>query len=145
MDRRAAPARTELRTGDLAAWPARPAEQPSKTEQLQNAAQKWVGQTFFGTMLKQMRNSPFKSEIFSGGRGGEAFTSMFDQQLAERMARGAGRSLSNSIVRQIERRDTWQGEGNAPPNLPGRAPVRSTGFSLHPQEQAEACTPNEGV
>ena len=30
-------------------------------------AQKWVGQTFFGTLLKQMHESPFKSELWSGG------------------------------------------------------------------------------
>ena len=47
-----------------------------------------VAQTFYGTMLKQMRNSPFKSKLFDGGRGGEAFASMFDQHLADRMSRG---------------------------------------------------------
>jgi Rod binding domain-containing protein len=71
---------------------------------LTEQAQKWVGQTFFGTMLRQMRESPFKSDLFSGGRGGQAFAEMHDQHLAERMARGAGRSLATSIVRHIERR-----------------------------------------
>src|ERR1700753_3903567 len=65
-------------------------------------AQKWVSQTFYGNMLKQMRNSPFKSEIFSGGRGGQAFTEMFDQQLADRMGRGTGKKLVNALVRKIE-------------------------------------------
>jgi hypothetical protein len=65
-------------------------------------AQTFVSQAFFGTLLKQMRNSPFKSEIFSGGRGGEAFGSLYDQQLAERMANGVGSKLVDSIVRKIE-------------------------------------------
>ena len=65
-------------------------------------AQTFVSQAFFGTILKQMRESPFKSELFSGGRGGEAFGSMYDQQLAERMANGAGSKLVNSIVRKLE-------------------------------------------
>jgi Rod binding domain-containing protein len=74
--------------------------------------QKWVSQTFFGTMLKQMRNSPFKSEMFEGGRGGQAFQEMYDQQLADHMARGAGKKLVNSIVRKIEgakayRKSSW--------------------------------------
>ena len=64
--------------------------------------QKWVSQTFYGAMLKQMRNSPFKSELFSGGRGGEAFNEMFDQQLADRMGRGTGKKLVNALVRRIE-------------------------------------------
>jgi Rod binding domain-containing protein len=71
-------------------------------DQLVEQAQKWVAQTFFGTMLKQMRNSPFKSELFSGGRGGEAFGELYDQQMAERMAKGAGNKLVKSLVRKME-------------------------------------------
>jgi Rod binding domain-containing protein len=67
-------------------------------------AQKWVGQTFFGTLLKQMHDSPFKSELWSGGRGGQAFAPLMDQHLAERMARGAGRGLARSIVKHIQRK-----------------------------------------
>jgi Rod binding domain-containing protein len=66
-------------------------------------AQKWVGQTFFGTLLKQMHESPFKSELFSGGRGGEAFSTLYDQHLAERMSRASGRPLANAIVKHIQR------------------------------------------
>src|SRR5437870_7887124 len=58
-------------------------------DKLVKQAQIWVSQTFFGTLLKQMRQSSFKSEMFSGGRGGEAFSDLYDQQLPERMARRA--------------------------------------------------------
>jgi Rod binding domain-containing protein len=64
-------------------------------------AQRWVAQTFFGTLLKQIRNSPFKSEIFSGGRGGQAFGPLFDQNIVDRIAHGAGSKLTQSIVRRI--------------------------------------------
>lgn len=81
----------------------------TQREKLTAQAQKWVSQTFFGTMLKQMRNNPFKSDLFSGGRGGQVFGEMFDQQLAERMARGSGSKLVNSIVRKLERNaDSYQ-------------------------------------
>ena len=63
---------------------------------------KWVAQTFFGQMLKQMRDGPFKDKLFSGGRGGEAFQQMADQRTAEHLARGSGRKLVNSIVHGIE-------------------------------------------
>lgn len=119
-DRNAAAVRTEVRAEDMQAWPARPTVQRSQQEQIREQAQKWVAQTFFGTMLKQMRNSPFKSELFSGGRGGEAFTSMFDQHLADRMARGAGRRLSDSIARQLSRRSA--AEVSAEPRLGGTVP-----------------------
>src|SRR5439155_15044461 len=79
----------------------------SDHDKLVKQAQIWVSQTFFGTLLKQMRQSPFKSEMFSGGRGGEAFSSLYDQQLAQRMARGAGHKLVNSIVRKIEARSAY--------------------------------------
>jgi Rod binding domain-containing protein len=65
--------------------------------------QKWVAQTFYGEMLKQMRNSPFKSKMFDGGEGGQAFQQMFDQQLADKMASGSGRKLVDSIVNKIEK------------------------------------------
>jgi Rod binding domain-containing protein len=77
-------------------------------KELFKTAQKWVGQTFFGTLLKQMHESPFKSDLFSGGRGGEAFSTLYDQHLAERMARASGRPLANAIVKHIQRGKTAQ-------------------------------------
>ena len=71
---------------------------------IEKQAQRLVSQTFFGTLLKQMHDSPFKSEMFSGGRGGKAFEPLMDQHLADRMARGAGKKLTRSIARQLKRR-----------------------------------------
>ena len=70
---------------------------------LTRQAEKWVSQTFFGTLLKQMHESPFKSQMFNGGHGGEAFQPLMDQHLADRMARASGKKLVGSIVRHIER------------------------------------------
>src|SRR5947208_1646173 len=79
---------------------------PPKTEhdKIQEQARKWVAQTFYGAMLKQMRESPFKSEMFSGGRGGQAFATMLDQHLADHMSRAAGSKLVNAIARKLEAR-----------------------------------------
>jgi Rod binding domain-containing protein len=76
----------------------------TQTERLTHEAQRWVSQTFFGTLLKQMHDSPFKADWVTGGRGGEAFSSLYDQHLADRMARASGRQLVQSIVRQIQGR-----------------------------------------
>jgi Rod binding domain-containing protein len=81
---------------------AQPRAAMGQHEQLVEQTRKWVSQTFFGAMLKQMRDSTFKSELFSGGQGGQAFSSLHDQYLAEHMARGAGNKLVNGIVRRIE-------------------------------------------
>jgi Rod binding domain-containing protein len=78
--------------GDAAAQHAQVVEQ----------VRKWVGLSFFGTMMKQMRESPFRSKLMDGGRGGEMFGEMYDQQLAQRMGKGVGSKLINSIVKKIE-------------------------------------------
>src|ERR1700709_2318757 len=72
-------------------------------ERLTQQTQKWVSQTFFGTLLKQMHESPFKSQMFNGGTGGGAVQPLMDQHLADRMARASGKKLVGSIVRHIER------------------------------------------
>jgi len=73
----------------------------SKEQQVETQVRKWVGQSFYGTLLKQMRDSPFKSEIFDGGRGGEAFSQLFDQRMAEHMARGVGSKIVRPLVKKI--------------------------------------------
>ncbi|HWE04353.1 MAG TPA: rod-binding protein [Tepidisphaeraceae bacterium] len=75
----------------------------SQHEKLVKQSQKLVSQTFFGTILKQIHNSPFKSELLDGGHGSQGFTTMLDQHLADRMAGHTGMSLVNSMVRKIEK------------------------------------------
>ena len=53
-----------------------PAQQ--RRAQLEQQARVWVSQTFFGTLLKQMHNSVWRSDLFSGGRGGQMFESLLD-------------------------------------------------------------------
>lgn len=81
---------------------AKPGAPHTQHDKLVKQTRNWVAQTFFSTLLKQMEDSPFKSEMLSGGRGGEAFSSLYHQRLAERMAGGAGSKLVNAIVRRIE-------------------------------------------
>ena len=80
---------------------------------LTEQTQKWVSQTFFGQLLKQMRHSPFKSKMFDGGRGGAAFQEMADQRTADSMARGTGRKLVDGIVRKIEGKAAYAGGHHA--------------------------------
>ena len=73
----------------------------SKEDEVESKARKWVAQTFYGTLFKQMRESPFKSKLFDGGRGGQAFAPMLDQHLVDRMARGSDKRLTNAIARRL--------------------------------------------
>jgi Rod binding domain-containing protein len=72
-------------------------------QRLEAAARQLVGGTFFGTLLKQMHNSPFKSDLFSGGRGEQAFSPLYDQHLIERMSRGAANRLVTPIVKKLKK------------------------------------------
>jgi Rod binding domain-containing protein len=75
----------------------------ARHQALVKQTRKWVAQSFYGTLLKQMRDDPFKSDIMDGGRGGQVFNQMLDEQLSEHMTRGAAPGLVNSIVQKIER------------------------------------------
>ena len=93
--------------------------------------QKWVAQTFYGTLLKQVRQSPFRSELMDGGRGGEAYGSLYDQHLAENMSRGVGMKLVNSIVKKIEAKQAYQkqaksGKKDGKPAVPAKTANRSS-------------------
>ena len=126
----AATARASVRPfapGDLS-HAARPGKaQPDQHDRLLAQTEKWVAQTFFGTLLKQMENSPFKSDLLSGGRGGQAFSSLYHQQLTERMAHSAGDKLVKTIVRRIEATAAYQKQqaasekGAVPPAPPADA------------------------
>jgi hypothetical protein len=97
----------------------------SQHEALTEQAQKWVAQTFYGTLLKQMHDSPFKSELFAGGRGAEAFQPLMDQHLIDRMAKSSkNQKLVRGIVRQIEGRQAYRNQKSESeknqPQLPSR-------------------------
>ena len=86
--------------------PAQPPRTPyaqlsDEDKKLRKSAETLVAQTFYAPMLKEMRESPFKSKMFDGGRGGEAFTAMLDQKFTEHASNGAGGALVDSIVKKF--------------------------------------------
>ncbi|MGC4030398.1 MAG: rod-binding protein [Tepidisphaeraceae bacterium] len=93
----ASPVRAEFAPRDVIA-------SPKLTEygELEKQAKNLVGTTFYATLLKQMHDSPFKSDLFSGGRGGEAFNSMYDQHLATAMAQRSGDKLARPIIKRYK-------------------------------------------
>ena len=126
---RVSPRKLDAKDLDPAARMIKPGAANTQHDKLLKQTRNWVAQTFFGTLLKQMENSPFKSEMLSGGRGGEAFSSLYHQRLAEHMARGAGGKLVNSIVRRIEAKAAYQKQqiepakpGGVNPPPPASAP-----------------------
>ncbi len=75
-------------------------------DKLLEQSRKWVAQTFFGTLLKQMRESPFRSGLFDGGRGGQVFGQLYDDKMVDHFAKCSGGKLVKSLVKHLENRSS---------------------------------------
>src|ERR1700752_1329159 len=65
--------------------------------ELREAFTDFVGQTFFGELLKQMRATVDKPAFFHGGLGEDVFKSQLDQILVERMTDASGPTFSEPM------------------------------------------------
>jgi Rod binding domain-containing protein len=81
--------------GTLSAPPA----QAAPDSQLRKAFDNFVGETFYGQMLKALRESVGKPAYFDGGRAEEIFTQQFDQVMAQKMAQSNGKQLGDSMYK----------------------------------------------
>ncbi len=78
---------------------------PAGTSPLVKQSQRLVSHAFFGTILKQMHESPWRSGMFSGGQAGRSFESLLDDRLADRMANNpTSQKFVHSIVRKLEKK-----------------------------------------
>ncbi|RYG85356.1 hypothetical protein EON77_05715 [bacterium] len=73
-----------------------------KDAKLRETAETLVNQFFMGTMLKQMRSSPFKDQTFSGGKAGAAYAGLFDQHLSAKAGGGMGKGLVDVMVKHLK-------------------------------------------
>ena len=64
---------------------------------LREAFTEFVGQTFFGELLKQMRSTVDKPAFLHGGFGEDVFQSQLDQILVERMTEVSGPTFSGPM------------------------------------------------
>jgi len=65
--------------------------------ELREAFDDFVGQTFYGLMMKTMRESQQKNPYFHGGRGEEVFQKQLDQVLVERMADASAETFTEPM------------------------------------------------
>ncbi len=66
--------------------PAAAAAQAPKDARLHEAFNSFVGETFYGQMLKSMRQTVGKPAYFNGGRAEEVFTQQLDQVLGQKLS-----------------------------------------------------------
>ena len=76
------------------------------TPELKEAFTNFVGQTFFGELLKQMRATVDKSAFFHGGMGEDIFQSQLDQILVERITDSSGPTFSEPMYQLLTARRT---------------------------------------
>lgn len=94
------------------------AAQHGPRKRARDAASQLVATALVQPVLAELRSSPFKSELFHGGRGEEVFGQQLDTLLAERIAGSPGFAASDAVARQLS-----GGEG-------ARA-TRETGVNTH--------------
>ena len=68
-----------------------------KPDELRKAFDQFVGESFYGMMMKTMREGAGKSEYFHGGRAEEVFQGQLDQMLAEKMSAANASSFSDPM------------------------------------------------
>ncbi|GEM_PF-1887931 len=74
-----------------------------KPESAQEALQQFVGETFYGIMMKQMRSSVMKSDLFGNSSALNMFESQFDQMMVEKMAANSTDQFSQPMYEQMTR------------------------------------------
>ena len=65
------------------------------------AARDLVATAFITPLLKMIRSDPFKSDLFHGGQGEEAFGAMLDQSIAPGLADQVAPGLVDSIYAKL--------------------------------------------
>jgi len=68
--------------------------------EVRDAFTSFVGQTFFGQLIKSMRTMVDKPAYFHGGRAEEIFRSQLDQRLAEEMSDASADRFIGPMFRQ---------------------------------------------
>ena len=73
----------------------------TRSEHIAETARMWVGQTFFGLLLSEMRRTVPKDGMFSGGRAEEVFQQMTDQIMAKELAKRTDIPITQGLIRQL--------------------------------------------
>ena len=70
-------------------------------QRMEHLANQFVSIAFIKPMMEQMRNSPFKSEMFSGGSGGDMFQQHLDTVLSDRISQRANFPIAKAVHKYL--------------------------------------------
>ena len=68
--------------------------------ELREAFTNFVGQTFYGQMIKAMRSTVGKPAYFHGGQGEEVFRGQLDQVIAEELTKASASQFADPMFAQ---------------------------------------------
>ena len=71
-----------------------------EAQELHDTFSNFIGETFYGQMIKSMRSTVDKPAYFHGGKGEEVFQSQLDQQLAQEWAAESGDRFAEPMFKQ---------------------------------------------
>jgi Rod binding domain-containing protein len=77
---------------------AKAANQPN--DELRQAFTQFVGEAFYGQMIKAMRSTCGKPAYFHGGRGEEVFRAQLDQTMAEHMTEATADRFADPLFQR---------------------------------------------
>jgi len=83
-----------------------PSIQNKDPKKLREVFGQFVGETFYGQMMKSMRQTVGKPAYFHGGRGEEVFQGQLDQKLVEEVAKASDEKLTKPMFElfQLQRK-----------------------------------------
>jgi hypothetical protein len=88
-----------LRSANAPIGAGQPLSKSAGGERLREAFTQFVGETFYGQMIKAMRSTVGKPAYFDGGRAEEVFRGQLDQALAEHMTEASADRFTEPMFR----------------------------------------------
>lgn len=85
--------------------PSLPQPPPPNAEAMrtQEAFQQFVGETFFGLMMKALRSTEGETAYLNGGQAEQMFRGQMDQEVASRLAASHGETISGPLYGAFRR------------------------------------------
>lgn len=74
-----------------------------KNDTLRETVGEFVGNVFYGTLMRQMEKSPIKGKFGHGGRGEDVFQSQLHMEYAKRLGRAPGDPIADRIYEAMTR------------------------------------------
>lgn len=80
--------------------PASAKQQLEQAKEVQETFRTFVGEAFFGQLMKSMRSTQGKPAYFHGGQAEEVFRSQLDQVLSQEMTTTSADTIADPMFRQ---------------------------------------------